>query len=152
MGHSYVRGVVFHFVSLLLCAASLDHDAFLQQVHLHELELQISLMHEKLYSECPDVFQIPDSVVSQIIGRRQLVERQINLQIELAEATLKDLIETYGNCSSVPSFTTTKYSIEPTNAGTLDTYKSVVLTKTETFSTTAKAFPTMKQTLTTPTQ
>ena len=76
------------------------HDDFLKQAHFHELGVQIQHMHEKLYQQCPHIFDGPDSASGAIIGRRRSADLSLDLKIELAEKTLTDLIKQYGNCTS----------------------------------------------------
>ena len=81
-------------------AENSDHDDFLKQAHFHELGVQIQHMHEKLYQQCPHIFDGPDSASATIIGRRRSADLSLDLKIELAEKTLADLIQQYGNCTS----------------------------------------------------
>ena len=81
-------------------AENSDHDDFLKQAHFHELGVQIQHMHEKLYQQCPHIFDGPDSASAAIIGRRRTADLSLDLKIELAEKTLADLIQQYGNCTS----------------------------------------------------
>ena len=77
-----------------------DHDLFMKQDHFYELGIQVQHMREKLYANCPKVFQTPDSSSVAIIGRRRTVDTTLDLKIELAEKTLETLILKYGNCTS----------------------------------------------------
>ena len=97
-------GALFYFIAFV-CTFSLNHDEFLKQAHFHELGIQIQYMHEKLYEQCPDVFQTIHSTSGVIIGRRQSVDTSLDLEIELAEKTLEDLKLKFGNCTSFQSST-----------------------------------------------
>ena len=161
MGYLYVRKASFYFVTVFVCSATLDHDSFLQQARLHELGIQISLMHEKLYETCPSVFHTPNSGSLPIIGRRRSSDKRMDLKIGLAEETLKDLILTYGNCSNVhvtpwttrifKDTTTLMVSTEHDTSSTKikpfhSTTKPLPTTRTKTSLTTTQTFPTTTQT------
>ena len=113
-------------ISLLYCSAvngftsNADQDTFLKKIHLHELGIQIQHIHGKLYEQCPNLFQTPDSVSSAIIGRRRSQDAALDLKIELAEKTLADLIQTLVNCtrssSTRPQMTTLTHTDKSTSA------------------------------------
>ena len=101
----FVTSSLFYFIAFVF-TSSLNHDEFLKQAHFHELGIQIQHMHEKLFEQCQDVFQTPDSVSEAIIGRRRSVDAaSLDLKIELAEKTLEDLILKFGKCTSFQSST-----------------------------------------------
>ena len=90
-----------------------DHDLFMKQDHFYELGIQIQYMREKLYANCPKVFQTPDRDSVAIIGRRRTVDTSLDLKIELAEKTLEKLILKYGNCTGTTIMTSRKTTILP---------------------------------------
>ena len=99
-----VTSALFYFIAFVF-TFSLNHDEFLKQAHFHELGIQIQYMHEKLFEQCPDVFQTIYSASGVIIGRRQSVDTSLDLEIELAEKTLEDLKLKFGNCTTITSST-----------------------------------------------
>ena len=129
-------------ISLLYCSAvngftsNAEQDTFLKKIHLHELGIQIQHMHGKLYEQCRNLFQTPDSVSSAIIGRRRSLDAALDLKIELAEKTLADLIQTLVNCTSSirPQMTTLTHTEKSTPASL--TKESTLPTSTTTSTTT----------------
>ena len=102
---------------MYVVTANDDHDLFEKQAHFYELGIQIQRMHVKLFSNCPDVFQTPDSASMAIIGRRRSIESSLDLKIELAEETLEKLILKFGNCTkTTPVIKATETTIQPTSA------------------------------------
>ena len=85
-----------------------NHDLFMKQDHFYELGIQIQHMREKLYANCPKVFQTPDRDSVAIIGRRRTVDTSLDLKIELAEKTLEKLILKYGNCTGTTQIMTSR--------------------------------------------
>ena len=107
-------GLLSSFI-VYVVRANGDHDLFMKQDHFYELGIQIQHMREKLYTNCPKVFQTPGTVA--IIGRRRTVDTSLDLKIELAEKTLEKLILKFGNCTNTtPVMTSTVATILSTSS------------------------------------
>ena len=100
----------FSWFIVYVLTANVDHNVFLKQIHLQELEIQIQHMHEKLYEHCPNGFRTPNS--ASIIGRRRSVDTSLDLKIELAEKTLEYVILAFDNCTSTFTVMTLRISTE----------------------------------------
>ena len=143
-------GCLCLLISLLYCSAvngftsNADQDTFLKKIHLHELGVQIQHMHGKLYEQCRNLFQTPDSVSSAIIGRRRSLDAALDLKIELAEKTLADLIQTLVNCTSStrPQMTTLAHTEKSVSASLT---KDSTLPTSTTTSTTTPLYTTTNQ-------
>ena len=145
-------GCLWLLISSLYCSAvngftsNADQDTFLKKIHLHELGIQIQHMHGKLYEQCRNLFQTPDSVSSAIIGRRRSLDAALDLKIELAEKTLADLIQTLVNCtrssSTRPQMTTLTHTEKSTSASLT---KDSTLPTSTTTSTTTPLYTTTNQ-------
>ena len=130
-----MESLQFKLFAVSLCivytfAENSDHDDFLKQAHFHELGVQIQHMHEKLYQQCPHIFDGPDSASVAIIGRRRSADLSLDLKIELAEKTLTDLIQQYGNC------TNDTQTITPHTMVTVETRRPKTALETTTTTTT----------------
>ena len=106
----------FSWFIVYVLTANVDHNLFLEQIHLQELGIQIQHMHEKLYEHCPNDFQTPNS--ASIIGRRLSVDTSLDLKIELAEKTLEYVIQAYDKCTSTSTVMTLLTSTETRNPTT----------------------------------
>ena len=142
---------MYRFISSLYCltvcvlTSHVDHDTYVKQVHLHDLGIQVQHMHEKMYEQCPKLFQTSDSASSAIIGRRQSLDAAaLDLKIELAEKALADLIQTFVNCTSAkrPQMTSLTHTVKSTSASL--TKESTLTTSTSTAATTTPLYTTAK--------
>ena len=138
--------VVFLFVAYVF-TASIDHDLFEKEAHLHEIGIQIQYMQEKLYANCPNVFQTPNSGSLALIGRRRSIDSSLDLEIELAEKTLEDLISEFGNCTrSTPIMTLRSLTETRTPMTSTETTSHTTSTETARTSHTTSTDPTSTET------
>ena len=145
--------VVFLFVPYVF-TASIDHDLFEKEAHLHEIGIQMQYMQDKLYANCPNVFQTPNSGSLAIIGRRRSIDSSLDQEIELAEKTLEDLISEFVNCtSSTPIMTLRTLTETRTPMTSTETTSHPTLTETTSHptSTETSSHPTSTETTIHPT-